>query len=278
MHIEELKSEIVKLEASINGSKIEQEKIPLVQEEIKDKYMQLRNKTTNLLENADSEKLNNPDFLESINVNKINGVYVHKECIEGWTVVVTMDDIAKMEEKNGLSSLEFKGCEIKCAMFNKKFEDCTFENCNLLSCTLGNTEFVNTTFKAVTFYDNVLQNVKFENCKFVNCDNVEMIPFTNPHTEKSSNIEFINTEIKNSQVNLNRADTTLDLKSVRFKNCSIENLECCIDKINYQNQFISKKVSSEKTLMKLLGRDLKKSLKLGENTTSKKKNRRVKVH
>ena len=279
IYIEELKSEIVELETLINGFKLNKpEEISLVQEKIKDKNMQLRNEITRVLENADSEKLNNKDYLESINVQKINDIYIYKECTQGWTAVVTMDDILKMEEKNGSRSLEFKGCDIQSVIFNKKFEDCKFENCNLLSCGFENTEFVNTTFKSVTFYNNVLQNVKFDNCKFENCDNFEMIPYTNSRTEKSNNIEFINTEIKDSQINLNRADTNLDLKSVHFKNCSIQNLECCINKTNYQSQSITKKVNSEQTLMKLLGRDLRKSLKLGETTIPKKKQRRIKIH
>lgn len=263
-NIEELKNEIMKLEDSIEDTNVcmqmGTEAVALVEKKITDNYMQLRDETTNFLESTDYdyEKWNTPDFLESINVDEINGVCVQKTYSCGaWKASVDMDDILKMREINGLNSLEFKNCDIRSAVFSDNFENCKFENCNLFSCELTNVKFTNTTFQNVTFYQCAAQNIEFENCKFEKCyDDVPVV-----QTLKSENIKFVNTDIKDFRLNLEHADTNLDLKSVSLKNCSLENIDCyLIADGKYKNQSITKKVNSEQTLMKLLGRDLRKSL------------------
>lgn len=185
------------------------------------------------------------------------------------------------------NDLEFKNCDIqqsesaesvfsdKSIFSYKNLENCKFKNCSLFSCKLVNTEFVNTTFKNVTFYDCVLQNVKFKDCKFEKCHNDVSIV----QPLKSENIKFVNTDIKDFRLNLEHADTNLDLKSVSLKKCSLENIDCyLIADGKYKSQSITKKVNSEQTFMKLLGRDLRKSIKLGETIMPKKKQRRAKAH
>lgn len=282
--IEQWKSEILELSVPMDDfnmrNQMSPETIANNKKLIYEYKMKLQNKTAELLESVeymDSERLNNPDFLESINVDKINGVYIQKQySCEGWRAVVYNEDILNMMEKSGFNDLEFKNCDIQQSesAFSDKSLESKFENCYLFSCKLANAEFVNTTFKNITFYDCVLQNVKFEDCKFEKCCNVA--PCIH---EKSENIKFVNTDIKDFRLNLEHADTNLDLKSVNLKKCSLENVDCyLIADGKYHNQSITKKVNSEQTLMKLLGRNLKKSLKLGETTMPKKKQRRAKVH
>ncbi|MCI8409621.1 MAG: pentapeptide repeat-containing protein [Lachnospiraceae bacterium] len=277
--IKELKNEIMKLEDSIEDTNVcmqmGTEAVTLVKEKIKDIYIQLMDEAIFLLENVVYETRNNPDFLESINVDKINGVYVQKTYSCGaWIASVEMDDILKMREKNGLNSLEFKNCDIRSSVFSDSFENCKFEKCNLFSCELTNVKFTNTTFQNVTFYQCVAQNIEFENCKFEKCyDDVPVV-----QTLKSENIKFVNTDIKDSRLNLECADTNLDLKSVNLKNCSLENVDCYLTADGkYINQSITKKVNSEQTLMKLLGRDLRKSLNKNVKSQEQPKDKKARI-
>lgn len=117
-------------------------------------------------------------------------------------------------------------------------------------------------------------NIEFENCKFEKCyDDVPVV-----QTLKSENIKFVNTDIKDSRLNLECADTNLDLKSVNLKNCSLENVDCYLtaDK-KYINQSITKKINSEQTLMKLLGRDLRKSLNKNAKSQEQSKDKKARI-
>lgn len=160
--IKELKNEIMKLEDSIEDTNVcmqmGTEAVTLVKEKIKNIYVQLMDEAMFSIENVNYETQNDPDFLESINVDKINGVYVQKKYSCGaWKASVDMDDILKMREINGLNSLEFKNCDIRSAVFSDNFENCKFENCSLFSCELTNAKLTNTTFQNVTFYQCVAQ-------------------------------------------------------------------------------------------------------------------------
>ncbi len=271
-NIKNLKTEIVELKDSI----IEVKDIPLVMNEIREKEKSLHKRTELAFKYAETERKENPKFLKSINLDKINNVYIHKKYSKAigdsifpgkWKTYVHMDDFIEMKRKKGLNALEFKDCDISSVLFNEKFENCKFENCILSKCTLKNAEFVNMTFKNVTFNKVVLQNVKFENCKFENCDSFSF----DPSDEKSVNIEFVNTDIKASQIDFD--NTNIDLKSVCFKNCPIENLEFSINLLNfdqYHSQLMTKNVK-EQSLMKLMDRKLRKSLKHDETTVQKRK-------
>jgi len=218
--IKNLKSEIAELEDSINDFKIKPEEISLVKEKIQEKYMELHRQTEVIFRNAETERKEHPKFLESINLDKINDVYIHRDySAYAWWANVHMNDFIEMKGKKGLNALEFKYCDISSVSFNEKFKNCKFKRCSLLGCTLENAEFVNTTFKNVTFYNSMLQNVKFENCKFENCRNFD----SSPQMEESVNIEFVNTDIKDSRIAFDR--TNIDLKSVCFKNCTMDNLK-----------------------------------------------------
>lgn len=257
--IENLKSEIAKLEDSIDDFKIQSEEIPLVKEKIQEKYMELHKQTEIAYKDAKTFRKEHPQFLKSINLDKINDVYIHRNySAYSWLATVHMNDFIEMKRKKGLNALEFKYCDISSVLFNEKFEGCKFERCSLFGCTLENAEFVNTTFKNVNFYNSMLQNVKFENCKFENCRNFD----STPQMEKSVNIEFVNTDIKDSRIAFDR--TNIDLKSVCFKNCTMDNLKFSINEANFDFpthcQLITKNVK-EQSLRKLMDRNIRKSLK-----------------
>lgn len=261
--IENLRSEIVKLEDSPKELPMS-----LVREKLQEKYTELHKQTELAFKSAEMERREHPKFLQSINLDKINDVYIHKNYSGGWLACVHMNDFIKMKEKKGLNALEFKYCDISSVLFNEKFKNCKFERCSLFGCTLENTEFVNTTFKNVTFYNSTLQNVKFENCIFENCKNFD----SSHQMEESVNIEFVNTDIKDSRIAFDR--TNIDLKSVCLKNCSIENLEFSINKANVDFpthcQLITKNVK-EQSLRKLMDRNIRKSIKQRDDAAMPKK-------
>lgn len=261
--IENLQSEIVKLEDSPKELPMS-----LVREKLQEKYTELHKQTELAFKSAEMDRREHPKFLQSINLDKINDVYIHKNYSGGWLACVHMNDFIEMKEKKGLNALEFKYCDISSVLFNEKFKNCKFERCSLFGCTLENAEFVNTTFKNVTFYNSTLQNVKFENCIFENCKNFD----SSPQMEESVNIEFVNTDIKDSRIAFDR--TNIDLKSVCLKNCSIENLEISINKANVDFpthcQLITKNVK-EQSLRKLMDRNIRKSIKQRDDAAMPKK-------
>lgn len=261
--IENLQSEIVKLEDSPKELPMS-----LVREKLQEKYTELHKQTELAFKSAEMDRREHPKFLQSINLDKINDVYIHKDYSGGWLACVHMNDFIEMKEKKGLNALEFKYCDISSVLFNEKFKNCKFERCSLFGCTLENAEFVNTTFKNVTFYNSTLQNVKFENCIFENCKNFD----SSHQMEESVNIEFVNTDIKDSRIAFDR--TNIDLKSVCLKNCSIENLEFSINKANVDFpthcQLITKNVK-EQSLRKLIDRNIRKSIKQRDDAAMPKK-------